>query len=166
MAVHAGEAQPRADDWFGPALNRVARLLGIGHGGQVLVSAAARELALEGLEPGLSFVDLGMHRLRDLARPEHAWQLVGEGLERSFPPLRSLDGAGGRLPSYLTPFLGREEELAAVCAELRASRLVTLLGTGGVGKSRLASQAGAAMVGEHPDGVWMFSSRRWRAPKG
>jgi class 3 adenylate cyclase len=90
MAVHAGEAEERDGDWFGPALNRTARLLGIGHGGQVLVSGAAHELATDSLSEALSFADLGLHRLRDLSHPEHVWQLVADGLDRDFPRLPSL----------------------------------------------------------------------------
>jgi predicted ATPase/class 3 adenylate cyclase len=155
VAVHAGEAEQRGDDWFGPALNRVARLIGIGYGGQVLLSAAAHELVWDGLD-GFDFADLGSHRLRDLARPEHVWQLVGDGLERSFPPLRSFDGFRGRLPSHLTSFVGREAEITAVSAELVGSRLVTLVGPGGVGKSRMATHLGARLIDRFPDGAWMF----------
>ena len=106
MAIHAGEAEQRDGDWFGPALNRTARLMGIGHGGQVLLSGSAHELVSDELLPGCSFVDLGFHRLRDLSRSEHVWQLVGEGLERSFPPLRSFDGYRGQLPVQTTSFVG------------------------------------------------------------
>jgi predicted ATPase/class 3 adenylate cyclase len=156
MAVHAGEAESRDADWFGPALNRAARLMGIGHGGQVLLSASAYELASEGLGAGLSFADLGMHRLRDLTRAEHVWQLVADGLERSFPPLRSFDGFRGRLPSYLTSFVGRDDERELVGDELLSARLVTLVGPGGVGKSRLAAQVGADRIDRFSDGAWMF----------
>jgi predicted ATPase/class 3 adenylate cyclase len=155
MAVHAGEAEQRGDDWFGPTLNRTARLMGIGHGRQVLLSAAAHELVSDGL-PEFRFADLGPHRLRDLTRPEHVWQLVGDGLQRSFPPLRSFDGIRGQLPSYLTSFVGRGAEMASVSAELLAAPLVTLVGPGGVGKSRLATQLGAALIDKFPDGAWMF----------
>jgi class 3 adenylate cyclase len=96
MAVHAGDADPRGDDWSGPALNRTARLMGIAHGGQVLISSSAYELASDALDADLAVVDLGTHSLRGLARPEHVWQLTGEGLERKFPSLRSVDGSVGR----------------------------------------------------------------------
>jgi predicted ATPase len=96
------------------------------------------------------------HRLRDLTRPEHVWQLVADGLRRSFPPLRSFDGFRGQLPSYLTSFVGRGAELDSVSAELLATPLVTLVGPGGVGKSRLATQLGAALIDKYPDGAWMF----------
>ncbi len=114
MAIHAGEAEQRDRDWFGPALNRTARLMGIGHGGQVLLSGSAHELLSDELLPGCSFVDLGFHRLRDLSRSEHVWQLVGEGLERSFAPLRSFDGYRGQLPVQTTSFVGRLTELERV----------------------------------------------------
>ena len=156
MAVHAGEAQERDGDWFGPALNRSARLMTIGYGGQILVSGSVYELVCDGLDAGLSLIDLGTHRLRDLARAEHVWQLVGDGLQRSFGPLRSLDGTRGRLPGHLDSFVGREDELAVVVAELKRSRLVTLVGSGGMGKSRLAAHVGAELLDVFADGVWMF----------
>jgi class 3 adenylate cyclase len=96
MAVHAGDAEPRGDDWFGPALNRTARLMGLAHGGQVLISSSAYELASDALDADIAVVDLGTHSLRGLARPEHVWQLTGEGLERNFAPLRSVEVRLGR----------------------------------------------------------------------
>jgi class 3 adenylate cyclase len=166
MAIHAGEAERRDEDWFGPALNRTARLMGIGHGGQVLLSGPAHELVSDELLPGCSFVDLGFHRLRDLSRSEHVWQLVGEGLERSFPPLRSFDGYRGQLPAQTTSFVGRRMELEQVGAEVASWRLVTLVGPGGVGKTRLAAQVGAAQVDKFPDGVWMFELAGLDRPDG
>ncbi len=156
MAVHAGDAEPRGDDWFGPALNRTARLMGIAHGGQVLISSSAYELASDALDAEIAVADLGTHALRGLARPEHVWQLMGEGLERSFPPLRSIDGAVGSLPRHRTSFVGRATECELVADRLRYARLVTLVGPGGVGKSRLAAEVGATLVDKFPDGVWMF----------
>src|SRR4051794_26969288 len=111
MAIHAGDADPRQGGWFGPALNRCARLLGIAHGGQVLVSAAARALLVDGLPPDLELVPLGTHRLRDLALAEDVFQLAGAGLVRVFPPLRSLEAFRGELPSQLTVFVGRDIEV-------------------------------------------------------
>jgi predicted ATPase len=166
MAVHAGEAEQREGDWFGPALNRTARLMGIGYGGQVLVSGAAHELVSDDLLPGFSFVDLGSHRLRDLSRAEHVWQLVGDGLERSFPPLRSFDGARGQLPAQTTSFVGRQAEMDQVAAEVTSSRLMTLVGPGGVGKTRLAAQVGASLVDKFADGVWMFELAGLNSPDG
>jgi predicted ATPase len=147
-------------------LNRIARLLALAHGGQVVVSAAAYELASDGGIEGLSFVDLGVHRLRDLEHPEHAWQLVGEGLERRFPPLRSLDTPRGWLPVYLTPFIGRQAELDLLLAVVGEARLVTLVGSGGAGKTRLAAKTGAGLVDRFPDGVWMFQLAGLANPDG
>ncbi len=156
MAVHVGEAAQRDGDWFGPGLNRAARLMGIAHGGQILVSAAAMDLARDSGSLQYDVVDLGVHRLRDLASPEHVCQVVADGLGRVFPPLRSLGGFRGNLPSQLTSFLGRVDELDAIVAEALRVRLVTLVGPGGVGKTRLALQAAAAMVEMFPDGVWVL----------
>jgi predicted ATPase len=156
MAVHAGDAEPRGDDWSGPALNRTARIMSLANGGQVLLSSSAYELASDALDADVSVLDLGSHSLRGLARPEHIWQLAGEGLERTFPPLRSVDAALGSLPRHLTSFVGRASECEQVADRLRQARLVTLVGPGGVGKSRLAAEVGAALVDKFPDGVWMF----------
>jgi predicted ATPase/class 3 adenylate cyclase len=166
MAIHVGAAERRGGDWFGPALNRTARLMGIGHGSQVLLSASAHELVSDEVVPGCSFVDLGFHRLRDLSRSEHVWQLVGEGLERSFAPLRSFDGYRGQLPVQTTSFVGRHSELEQVGAHLVTSLLVTLVGPGGVGKTRLAAQLGADLVDKFPDGVWMFELAGLNRPDG
>ncbi len=156
MAVHAGDAEPRDEDWSGPALNRTARLMAIAHGGQVLVSSSAYELASDALDADIAVADLGTHSLRGLARPEHVWQLTGEGLERNFPPLRSLDGSRGWLPQHLTSFVGRATECDLVADRIREARLVTLVGPGGVGKSRLATEIGTTLVDKFPDGAWMF----------
>jgi predicted ATPase/class 3 adenylate cyclase len=156
MAVHAGDAEPRGEDWSGPALNRTARLLGIAHGGQILVSSSAYELASDALDQDISVTDLGVHSLRGLARPEHVWQLTGDGLERTFPPLRSLEGVRGWLPTVLTSFVGREAEREVVAEHVRVGRLVTIVGPGGVGKTRLATEVGRGMLDKFADGVWLF----------
>jgi len=147
MGVHTGEAEEREGDYFGAAVNRAARLMAVGHGGQVLCSVATAEVA--GGE--FAVVDLGEHRLRDLDRPMHVFQ-VGGG---SFPPLRSLDVLPGNLPSLASSFVGRHEELAAVAEELGAHRLVTLTGVGGVGKTRLALQVAAELLPGFADGAWV-----------
>jgi predicted ATPase/class 3 adenylate cyclase len=145
--LHTGEAELREGDYFGTAVNRGARLAAVGHGGQILCSSATAEVA----DIDTLLVDLGEHRLRDLDRPMHVFQ-CGEG---SFPPLRSLGAFPGNLPIQLTSFVGRQEEVAAVGEALAGSRLVTLTGTGGVGKTRLALQAAAHVVTRFPDGVWL-----------
>ena len=159
VAVHAGAATPRDGDYLAPELNRLSRLLNTGHGGQVLLSDAARALARDALPPGASLRDLGTHRLRDLVAVERVFQLVHPDLPADFPSLRSLDARPNNLPRQPTPFLGREQEVAAIVALLRRedSHLVTLTGTGGVGKSRLALQAAADLLDEFPDGVFAVS---------
>jgi predicted ATPase len=147
MGVHTGEAELREGDYFGTAVNRAARLVAVGHGGQILCSSSTAEVA----ETVMLLVDLGEHRLRDLDRPMHVFQ-VGDG---SFPPLRSLGAFPGNLPVQLTSFVGRRDELAVVAKGLESSRLVTLTGTGGVGKTRLALQAAANLVSGFTDGVWL-----------
>jgi hypothetical protein len=157
MAVHAGDAERRGDnDRSGPALNRTARLLAIAYGGQVLISSSAYELASDALDRDLSVADLGVHSLRGLARAEHVWQLTAEGLERTFPPLRSVDGTSGWLPNYLTSFVGRDAERELVAEQIFSARLVTVVGPGGVGKTRLATEVGQGVRDKFADGVWLF----------
>ena len=155
MAVHTGEAIERDGDYFGPALNRAARLMGLGHGGQVLVSHTTEQLVEGSLPDPLSLTDLGEHRLRDLSRPERIFQLRVPGCDAQFAPLRSLDAARTNLPVQLTSFVGREEDVKAVGALLVEHRVVTLTGVGGVGKTRLALQVAADEVDSFPDGVWL-----------
>jgi predicted ATPase/class 3 adenylate cyclase len=147
MGLHTGEAERREGDYFGPAVNRAARLMGVGHGGQVLCSSATAGI----VESEVPLVDLGEHRLRDLDRPMHVFQ-VGGG---TFPPLRSLDVLAGNLPLQPTRFVGRAGELDRVTSALDQSRLVTLTGVGGVGKTRLALQAAAEESPAFADGVWL-----------
>ncbi len=153
-AVHTGTADERNGDYFGAAVNRVARLLAIGHGGQVLVSSATTDLVLGDLPPEASLRDLGEHRLRDLARPERVYQLVAPGLALDFPPLRSLDSLPNNLPHVLTPFVGLDSEIAEITALIRKHRLVTLIGSGGIGKTRASLQVAASMLEGSGDGVW------------
>ncbi len=155
MAFHAGAAETRDGDYFGPALNRVARILSIGHGGQVICSAVAADLARDRLGPSVELVDLGSHRLRDIDRPEQVYQLVVADLPRDFPPLRSLSTRRSNLPVALTSFVGREREVAEVTALVEHHRLVTLIGTGGTGKTRLMLEAAGQLLDRHPDGVWL-----------
>ncbi len=155
MAIHTGTAQERDGDYFGPTVNRVARLLAIGHGGQVLVSGAAAQL-LHGVMPAqTSLRDLGEHQLRDLARPEQVHQLAAPGLSEIFPALHSLEALPNNLPRQATAFVGREQELAEVKTQLGKSQVVTLVGTGGIGKTRTALQVGADMLDGTGDGVWL-----------
>jgi predicted ATPase/class 3 adenylate cyclase/DNA-binding CsgD family transcriptional regulator len=158
MGVHTGVCEERDGDYFGVVVNRAARLTAVGHGGQVLVSGAAAGLLSGGLPDGVRLRDLGEHRLKDLGRAERVFQVTGRGLAVGFGPLRSLDHPALRhnLPSQATSFVGRVAELA----ELRAlvaggSRLVTITGLGGIGKSRLALQVAADALDGAGDGVWL-----------
>ncbi|MFY9781008.1 MAG: adenylate/guanylate cyclase domain-containing protein [Candidatus Baltobacteraceae bacterium] len=154
IALHAGSVDERDGDYFGPPLNRVARLLSIAHGGQVILSGTAAELAAERLEPEASLLDLGSHRLKDLETPEKVYQLTVPDLRAAFPPLRSLDVRPHNLPQQPTSFIGRESELRELAQGLEKARLLTLLGPGGVGKTRLALQLGGELLERFPDGVW------------
>jgi predicted ATPase/class 3 adenylate cyclase len=155
-AVHTGTADERDGDYFGPAVNRVARLLAIGHGGQVLVSGVATDLVQAALPSQATLRDLGEHRLRDLARPERVHQLLAPGLVADFPPLRSLAVLPNNLPLQLKSFVGREREVAEITALVAAHRLVTLVGSAGVGKTRTSLQVAANLLDGSGDGVWFI----------
>ena len=153
IAVHSGEAHERDGDYFGPTLNRLARLLAAAHGGQILVSSAAAALALEGLERGIALDDVGEHRLRDLDRPERVFQACADGLEREFPPLRTAASPLRGFPVTRTRIIGRERLLAEIAARLEQASLVTLTGVGGSGKTRVAIEAGRRAGARLPDGA-------------
>ncbi|HEV2037257.1 MAG TPA: adenylate/guanylate cyclase domain-containing protein [Candidatus Eremiobacteraceae bacterium] len=165
MGVHTGNAQERDGDYFGPAVNRVARLMSVGHGGQVLLSGGTYELVRNDAPPDTAFTDLGLHRFKDLAQPEHVWQAAAGGIHVEFPPLRSLDTLPNNLPMQVTSFHGRENDVAVLKEELTAHRLITLLGPGGVGKTRLAVQVGADLLDRFPDGVWICDLAPIRDPQ-
>src|SRR5438067_884410 len=155
MALHTGEAQLRdAGNYMGRAVIRTARLRAIGHGGQILCSGSTADLAGDDLPDGVTLVALGAHRLKDLGRPEQVFQVCHPGLRREFPPLRSLDAIPNNLPVHLTSFIGREAELADLARLAGQHRLVTLTGSGGVGKTRLAAAVAAELARAHPDGAW------------
>ena len=157
MALHAGDAEPDArGDYLAAPLNRLARLLAVGHGGQVLLTQAVRQLTRGALPAGTELRDLGEHRLRDLLEPEHVYQLLHPELPADFPPLTSLDARSHNLPLQPTPFLGREREVDEVVALLRRPevRLLTLTGPGGTGKTRLALQAAAELLEDVADGTF------------
>jgi predicted ATPase/class 3 adenylate cyclase len=155
-ALHTGAVEHRDGDYFGPPLNRVARLLSAGHGDQTLLSLATQELVRDSLPSTTSLRDLGEHRLKDLFRPERVYQLVARDLPSEFPPLRTLDVKLTNLPAQPTPFIGRDRELVAVLALLRHEdvRLVTLTGPGGTGKTRLSLQAAADLLDEYEHGAY------------
>jgi predicted ATPase/class 3 adenylate cyclase len=148
MALHTGEVVERDGDYFGSAVNRTARLMGLANGGQVLCSQATSGLLADG---ELRLRELGLHRLRDLSRSEHVWQVNGG----AFPPLRTLDTFPGNLPRELSSFIGRTEDIARVAAALDDAPLVTLTGVGGVGKTRLAVQVAAEVLPRFADGAWL-----------
>lgn len=155
MAIHVGAAQRREGNYFGPSLNRVARLLGTASGGQVLCSQAVAELIGPHLPLEVTLIDLGEHRLADLSRPERVFQVNHPDLPSQFPPLRSLGAHRHNLPVSLTSFVGRTGELDEISRLLAGSRLLTLTGVGGVGKTRLALQWAAGVLPAYCDGVWV-----------
>jgi predicted ATPase/class 3 adenylate cyclase len=156
MAVHSGVAEARDSDYFGPALNRVARLLAAAYGGQVLVSGLAVDHAQGSLPPEASLRDLGRYRLKDISEPEHIYQLQARDLLPEFPALRVGLAQPNNLPQQVTSFIGREAERADIKALLEELRLVTLVGSGGVGKTRMALQVGGDLLEHYPDGVWLI----------
>jgi predicted ATPase/class 3 adenylate cyclase len=156
MGIHTGEATEASTGMVGYEVHRAARIAAVGYGGQVLVSSSTMALVGDSLPPGTSVLDLGSHRLKDLGRPEVIFQLVAEDLDEQFPPLRSLDSPAllSNLPVQLTSFVGRDHELNQVRTLVEESRLVTLTGAGGSGKTRLALQVAAELLDGSGDGVW------------
>ena len=155
IALHTGEAELRDDGSYrGASLNRCARLRSIAHGGQTLLTQASYEVIADRPPDSASLRDLGAHRLRDLTRPEHVWQLCHPDLLDEFPPVLSLDGVPNNLPSQLTTFIGREAEVDLVQRLLGETRMLTLTGAGGCGKTRLALQVAAEVLDTFPDGLW------------
>jgi predicted ATPase/class 3 adenylate cyclase len=155
IGLHTGEAEARGGDYYGPALNRAARLMSIGHGGQTLLSTITADLVRDQLPSDVSLRDLGEHRLKDLVRSEHIFQLMHPNLPSEFPSLRSLDSYPNNLPIQLTSFIGRENELNEAKKRLASARLLTLIGPGGTGKTRLSLQIGADLLPNFADGVWL-----------
>jgi predicted ATPase/class 3 adenylate cyclase len=158
MGLHSGEAQPRGDDYFGPAVIRGARIMAVGHGGQVLLSGASAALVADQLPEGAALVDLGAHRLKDLGRPEELFQLVHPGLPHDFPPLATPDRRPNNLPTQASTFIGRDAELREIRAsiERESVRLLTLTGPGGTGKTRLALRVAADEIDRFDHGVFFI----------
>jgi predicted ATPase/tetratricopeptide (TPR) repeat protein len=156
IAVHACDAEARDGTFSGDGIHHTAAVLRAGHGGQTLVSAAAAELADGNVPAGASLTNLGEHKLSDLAAPEQLFALTATDLPATFPPLRTLDVVPNNLARQLTPFLGRERELADIDALLDRSRIVTLVGAGGIGKTRISMQAAAEALDRFPDGAWLL----------
>jgi predicted ATPase/class 3 adenylate cyclase len=154
MGLHTGEGTLGGDNYVGVDLHRAARIASAGHGGQIVLSDATRALVASASPEGVTFRELGEHRLRDLPNPERLVQAVAEGLPAEFPALRSMDARPNNLPVQLTTFVGRRRELESVKAAVRDARLLTLTGPGGTGKTRLALQAAAELLPELEDGVF------------
>jgi predicted ATPase/class 3 adenylate cyclase len=155
MAMHSGEAEVRDGDYFGQTLNRVARVLSTAHGGQILLTRVIAETVGPGLPNEVSMRDLGERRLKDLSRPERIFQLVVQDLPAEFPPLRSLEVLPNNLPAQVTSFVGRTREMAEVKRLMGSTRLLTLTGPGGTGKTRLSLQVAAELLDQFPHGVWL-----------
>ncbi len=152
--LHAGVHERRDNDFFGGAVNRAARIMCAAHGGQILVSQVVAALVADRLPAGVSLRDLGNVRLRDLASPERVHQIVHPELRQDFPALRSLEAIPNNLPLLVTSFVGRERELLDIQHQLRTARLLTLLGAGGLGKTRLSVQVAGEVIDDYPDGAW------------
>jgi predicted ATPase/class 3 adenylate cyclase len=159
MALHTGVTEERGDDYVGPDLNRIGRLLGAGHGGQILLSQVTAGLVTDHLPTDVSLRDLGEHLLRGLNRPERIYQVVAPGLPEDYPPLKTIDARAHNLPAPATTFVGREAELAQIAALLPnpQCRLISLVGPGGIGKTHLAIQAAA--LSSKPRGQQAFPDR-------
>ena len=155
-ALHTGQARISDDDYNSSSVNRCARLRAIAWGGQTLLSQATYELVRDEPLEGARFQELGLHGLKDLSRPERVFQLIHPELPRAFPAVRSLESVPNNLPQQLTSFVGREKEMAQVKGALSRARLLTLTGTGGAGKTRLALQSAADVLDDYPDGVWLM----------
>jgi predicted ATPase/class 3 adenylate cyclase len=155
MGLHLGEAKRRGADYVGLEVHRAARIAAAGHGGQVLVSPSIAAVAGDRLPQGLSLRDLGEFRLKDFDAATHLYQLAGPGLRAEFPGLRSVGTELTNLPPELTSFVGREAELAELAGLMDGHRLVTLIGVGGTGKTRLMRQLAAELLGRRADGVWL-----------
>jgi predicted ATPase len=159
MGVHTGEAAERDGDYFGPTVNRAARIMALAHGGQILLSRAVADLV-----PEMDTLDLGEYQLRGLPRPERLYQVIAAGIPREFPPLGGDQGTAHNLPAARTSFVGRLAEIDALTIRVAEERLVTLVGPGGAGKTRLAVEAARRMLDEFPDGVWLAELAALRDP--
>ncbi len=155
MAVHTGTAVEREGDYFGPTLNRAARLMSIAHGGQILLSGSTAALVREALKDEIELLDLGAHRLKDLAEIERAYQVIADGLPTDFPALSSLDSHPNNLPSQISSFVGRAHELSTLQDLISRHRVITIVGPGGIGKTRLALQLAAEIIDDFIDGAWI-----------
>ncbi len=156
MAVHTGDAEFRERDYYGPVINRCARLRSIAHGGQVLISSSTFAMVEQHVATPLFLRDMGLHHLKDLQQPEHVWQLCHPEFISEFPPLKSLNVQQTNLPQQVTTFVGRDTELVRLHSMLEKARMVTITGSGGVGKTRMTLQMGAEVQEQFTDGVWLI----------
>jgi predicted ATPase/class 3 adenylate cyclase len=156
-SLHSGPAQLELGDYYGSTVNRAARLRAIAHGGQTLISGATHDLVQDHIADDLAVTDMGWHRLKDLTRPEHVFQLDVKGISGEFPPLKSLDAVPNNLPEQVTELIGREAEIEQMEELLRDNRLVTVLAPGGTGKTHLSIQAAANLTADYPDGVYFIA---------
>ena len=157
MGLHTGQGVAGGDDYVGLDVHRAARIAGAAHGGQVIVSASTRALAQSALPPDIQLVDLGEHRLRGVSGTERLYQLEIGGLPSAFPPPRTDSVSATHLPARMTSFVGREAELVDIGDRVAASRLVTLTGPGGAGKTSLATECARAVADRFGDGVWFVA---------
>ena len=154
MGIHTGDGRMMGSSYIGLDVHRVARIAAAGHGGQILVSSTTQVLAERSLPEGVGLRDLGQHRLKDLEAPEHLFQVVAPDLPSAFPPLRSIGGPPDHLPAQLTSFVGRDREKRELLELLPRSRLLTLTGPGGTGKTRLSLEVAAAASDTFDEGAW------------
>ncbi len=157
MGMHTGEAVLGGDNYVGLDVHRAARVAAAGHGGQVLLSETTRALVERGLPAGIGLRDMGRHRLKDLPTPEHIYQLELDGLPADFAAIRSLDGRPNNLPMPVTTFVGRERQIEEIKTRLAASRLLTLTGPGGTGKTRLSIRVAEELLDDYRDGCWFVA---------
>ena len=165
IAIHMGDVERRGDHYFGAALFRAARLQAIGYGEQTLLSAATARTVADALPAGASLRNLGTHRLKDLGQPERVYQLVHPDLRARFPAVKSIDARPHNLPVQLTSFVGRERELDDLKSRLGEARSVTLIGEGGIGKTRLALQTAAEAIDRFEDGIFFVDLASLRDPE-
>ncbi|HYN31639.1 MAG TPA: adenylate/guanylate cyclase domain-containing protein [Ilumatobacteraceae bacterium] len=151
MGIASGEAELRGDDYFGSTLNTAARVMAAGHGGQILVASSTASLVT-----GVELVDLGLRSLRDLSGPVQLFQVRADGLQSEFASLRTIDVVPGNLPVQSSSFVGRDDAVATIVDAVGAHPVVTLIGVGGVGKTRLAVQSAAMLAPQFRDGVWLI----------